>query len=114
MLAIPPRHAVVNKVTISQRLANSLGLVMAIRMLKGIKVSQHELWTPLKMSPHYRRRRQRRRISALRATRRPEPAFQVKMADLIDNMDLTRIAQPTDKDHQRLEKYKRAQALLEN
>jgi (p)ppGpp synthase/HD superfamily hydrolase len=37
----------------------------------------------------------------------------VKIADLTDNMDLSRIAEPTDKDHQRLSKYKRALALLQ-
>lgn len=33
---------------------------------------------------------------------------QVKLADLIDNSDLSRIAVPTERDHQRLEKYQRA------
>jgi (p)ppGpp synthase/HD superfamily hydrolase len=38
---------------------------------------------------------------------------QVKIADLTDNMDLSRIAEPTEKDHQRISKYKRALALLQ-
>jgi len=33
---------------------------------------------------------------------------QVKIADLKDNMDLSRIAQPTEKDYKRVEKYQRA------
>lgn len=33
---------------------------------------------------------------------------QVKRADLLDNCDLSRIAQPTEKDYKRLEKYRRA------
>jgi (p)ppGpp synthase/HD superfamily hydrolase len=40
-------------------------------------------------------------------------AREVKLADLRDNLDLTRIAEPTEKDRARLEKYKRAIATLE-
>lgn len=36
----------------------------------------------------------------------------VKLADLEDNMDLGRIASPTEKDFKRIEKYKEAKALL--
>jgi (p)ppGpp synthase/HD superfamily hydrolase len=36
----------------------------------------------------------------------------VKLADLADNLDLTRIAQPTAKDLARLERYRQAQRLL--
>src|SRR5262245_66144055 len=36
----------------------------------------------------------------------------VKLADIADNMDLTRIAQPTDRDHERLRRYERARAAL--
>ena len=44
----------------------------------------------------------------------PNPlARRVKLADLRDNYDLTRIPQPTPKDLERLEKYKRAIAHLE-
>jgi len=39
----------------------------------------------------------------------------VKLADLEDNSNLSRIANPTDKDYERLEKYKRAiQVLRDN
>jgi len=39
----------------------------------------------------------------------PNPiARQVKLADLMDNSDLSRIAKPTDRDRQRIEKYQRA------
>jgi (p)ppGpp synthase/HD superfamily hydrolase len=37
----------------------------------------------------------------------------VKIADLLDNSDLTRIAYPTARDHERLEKYRRALATLQ-
>jgi len=37
---------------------------------------------------------------------------QVKMADLRDNMDLSRIPEPTEKDLTRIEKYKQAMAQL--
>jgi hypothetical protein len=36
----------------------------------------------------------------------------VKLADLEDNCDLSRIAAPTDRDRARLEKYRRAIALI--
>ncbi|MEO0556958.1 MAG: HD domain-containing protein [Bacteroidota bacterium] len=39
-------------------------------------------------------------------------AARVKAADLIDNMDLSRIANPTARDHERIAKYKRALATL--
>lgn len=37
----------------------------------------------------------------------------VKRADLVDNMDLSRISNPTERDYQRIEKYKRALAQLD-
>lgn len=37
----------------------------------------------------------------------------VKLADLRDNSDLSRIASPSDNDLRRLEKYRRAIALIE-
>ena len=44
----------------------------------------------------------------------PNPlARQVKLADLRDNCDVSRIAQPTEKDWRRIEKYKRAIQYLE-
>lgn len=39
-------------------------------------------------------------------------AINVKLADLEDNMDLSRIPNPTEKDYKRIEKYKRAKARL--
>lgn len=41
-------------------------------------------------------------------------AREVKIADLRDNMDLSRIAQPGEKDFKRLEKYRGALAILES
>lgn len=41
-------------------------------------------------------------------------ARRVKLADLDDNLDLSRIAQPTSKDRARLERYRRAKELLES
>lgn len=38
----------------------------------------------------------------------------VKLADLRDNCDLSRIAEPTAKDHARIERYQRAIARLES
>lgn len=40
-------------------------------------------------------------------------AIQVKLADLKDNSNLDRLKEKTDKDYQRLEKYKKAIAFLE-
>ena len=40
-------------------------------------------------------------------------ARRVKLADLEDNMDLSRIAEPTAKDFARAEKYKSAKAVIE-
>jgi (p)ppGpp synthase/HD superfamily hydrolase len=37
----------------------------------------------------------------------------VKLADLEDNMDLSRIAQPTEKDHGRVQKYRAAKLVIE-
>lgn len=44
----------------------------------------------------------------------PNPlAREVKLADLRDNCDLGRIAEPTEGDHERVRKYRRAIAYLE-
>jgi hypothetical protein len=44
----------------------------------------------------------------------PNPiAREVKLADLRDNSDLSRIAEPTDRDRERIRKYQRAIATLE-
>lgn len=40
-------------------------------------------------------------------------AAKVKLADLIDNMDISRIPNPTERDLARVEKYKRAKARIE-
>jgi (p)ppGpp synthase/HD superfamily hydrolase len=37
----------------------------------------------------------------------------VKLADLHDNSDLTRIAEPTERDFERIEKYRKAIAAIE-
>jgi (p)ppGpp synthase/HD superfamily hydrolase len=38
----------------------------------------------------------------------------VKLADLADNCDLSRIAEPTEADYQRIEKYRRAIKLIQS
>lgn len=44
----------------------------------------------------------------------PNPiAREVKLADLRDNSDLSRIAEPTERDRERIRKYRRAIAYLE-
>jgi len=48
----------------------------------------------------------------VRAARHPVARL-VKLADLEDDMDLSRIAQPTAKDFARIEKYKLAKAVIE-
>ena len=40
-------------------------------------------------------------------------AVRVKYADLQDNMDLSRIPNPTEKDYTRLEKYQKAKVRIE-
>lgn len=40
-------------------------------------------------------------------------ARRVKLADNLENQDMTRIANPSDKDHARIEEYKRVRAFLE-
>jgi hypothetical protein len=37
----------------------------------------------------------------------------VKLADLLDNIDLSRIAAPSERDFQRIEKYRRAIDLID-
>ena len=50
--------------------------------------------------------------SAIRRAAADPVARAVKLADLADNSDLSRIAQPTDQDRARVEKYRRAIALI--
>jgi hypothetical protein len=38
---------------------------------------------------------------------------QVKLAELTDNCDLSRITTPTERDYQRIEKYRRAIKLIQ-
>ena len=52
-------------------------------------------------------------MSAIRRVALNPIARRVKLADLTDNMDLGRIANPTAKDFERLEKYRAAKAFLE-
>ena len=48
-------------------------------------------------------------ISRLKSNR---TAKAVKLADLTDNMNISRIKNPTEVDYMRIEKYKRAQSVL--
>lgn len=41
-----------------------------------------------------------------------ETACQVKLADIADNMDLTRIKNPSEKDRERIRKYEKAVELI--
>lgn len=50
----------------------------------------------------------------LRRLRMDSCARAVKMADLKHNMDITRIPNPSEKDHARIEKYKKSLAFLES
>jgi len=50
--------------------------------------------------------------AAVRASRNPVARI-VKLADVEDNMDLRRIADPTEKDYDRLKEYDQVRALLE-
>jgi (p)ppGpp synthase/HD superfamily hydrolase len=52
-----------------------------------------------------------RKEAALRAVQNPV-ARQVKLADVSDNMDLSRIPEPTEKDFARLEEYKQVREIL--
>lgn len=49
----------------------------------------------------------------VRALKKNSIAKAVKLADLKDNMDMSRIKEPTERDFLRLEKYKKAKVLLE-
>jgi len=49
----------------------------------------------------------------LKLVKRDSNAWHVKMADIRHNMDLSRIPNPTQKDYERLEKYKKALEFLE-
>lgn len=49
----------------------------------------------------------------LKRLKTDDNARHVKIADLRHNMDISRIPEPTEKDHKRLEKYKRSLEFLE-
>lgn len=51
-------------------------------------------------------------MAAIRRVAQNEIARRVKIADLTDNLDLSRIAKPTAKDEARLEKYRTALQFL--
>lgn len=52
------------------------------------------------------------RLDAAKRARANPIARAVKLADIADNMDLSRIAQPTEKDFARLKEYEQVRALL--
>ena len=52
------------------------------------------------------------RIEAARRAVRNPIARQVKLADVADNMDLSRISNPTETDFARIEEYKQVRDLL--
>ena len=53
-----------------------------------------------------------KRIAAAHRAAADPVARVVKLADVADNMDLSRIAAPTEKDYARLEEYRQVQAIL--
>lgn len=53
------------------------------------------------------------RLDAARRAAQNPIARAVKLADVTDNMDLTRIANPTEKDYARLKEYEQVKELLE-
>lgn len=53
-----------------------------------------------------------RRIDAARRAAANPIACRVKLADVTDNMDLSRIAAPTEKDFARLKEYEQVRAIL--
>jgi (p)ppGpp synthase/HD superfamily hydrolase len=52
-------------------------------------------------------------MAAIRRAAANPVARRVKMADLTDNLDLSRISSPTEKDFSRLERYRKALDFLE-
>lgn len=50
----------------------------------------------------------------LKRLKADDNARHVKIADLRHNLDISRIPEPTEKDHKRLEKYKKSLAFLES
>lgn len=60
------------------------------------------------------KRRGESRLDAAQRAKQNPIARKVKQADVTDNMDLSRIAQPTAKDHARLTEYQQVLAILQN
>ncbi len=58
------------------------------------------------------KRRGEDRISAAHRAAQNELAREVKLADIAENMDLSRIPNPTDKDFARLREYEQVRAIL--
>lgn len=54
------------------------------------------------------------RLDAAQRAKQNPIARKVKQADVTDNMDLSRIAQPTAQDHARLAEYQQVLAILQN
>lgn len=52
------------------------------------------------------------RIAAAHRATRNSVARAVKLADVADNMDLSRIAKPTEKDYARIKEYEQVRAIL--
>lgn len=52
------------------------------------------------------------RIEAAKRASENSISRAVKLADVTDNMDITRISQPTEKDYLRLKEYEKVRALL--
>lgn len=52
------------------------------------------------------------RVDAAKRAAADPVALEVKLADNAENMDLSRISNPTDKDYARIEEYKAVRALL--
>jgi len=52
------------------------------------------------------------RIDAARKAIRNPIARVVKLADVADNMDMSRIPNPTEKDHARLKEYEQVREIL--
>lgn len=52
------------------------------------------------------------RLDAARRAVRDPIARHVKLADVTDNMDLSRIDSPTEKDYARIEEYKKVRQIL--
>ena len=59
------------------------------------------------------KRKGEKRLDAARRAARNPIALAVKLADITDNMDLSRISNPTEQDFARLKEYKQVKELLQ-